>query len=213
MNTSNLPENNNKINIKLFLLDPLSVIIKLAILSNKPVGTKLLIQNNVIYFQEPGIFQSLVRMIYNSNKTDLQYMFNPIQIACSCFLTKESIQKYPRIKDLFICAQNGLKKLIETYKNCSIISLCLNYYYVIITNHVEQKYNDFIFNKDSMSLFYTKEINDRLNEQWSQEKIKIILDLISFLNNDTMANNNIKSLETIMENNDINSQKIFSNII
>jgi len=213
MNTSNLPENNNKINIKLFLLDPLSVIIKLAILSNKPVGTKILIQNNVIYFQEPGIFQSLVRMIYSSNKTDLQYMYNPIQIACSHFLTKESIQKYPRIKDLFICAQNGLKKLIETYKNCSIISLCLNYYYVIITNHVEQKYNDFIFNKDSMSLFYTKEINDKLNEQWSQDKIKIVLDLISFLNNDTMATNNIKSLETIMENNDINSQKIFSNII
>jgi hypothetical protein len=118
-------------------------------------------------------------MIYNSNKTDLQYMFNPIQIACCTFLTKESIQKFPRIKDLFICAQNGLKKLIETYKNCSIISLCLNYYYVIITNHVEQKYNDFIFNKDSMSLFYTKEINDKLNEQWSQDKIKIILDRLA----------------------------------
>ena len=44
-----LPDNNNNLNIKLFLLDPLSVIIKLAILSNKPVGTKLLIQNNVIY--------------------------------------------------------------------------------------------------------------------------------------------------------------------
>jgi hypothetical protein len=213
MNTSNLPENNNKINIKLFLLDPLSVIIKLAILSNKPVGTKLLIQNNVIYFQEPGIFQSFVRMIYNSNKTDLQYMYNPIQIACSFFLTKESIQKIPRIKDLFVCAQNGLKKLIDTYKNCSIISLCLNYYYVIITNHVEQKYNDFIFNRDSMSIFYTKEMIEKLNEQWIQEKIKIVLDLISFLNNDTMATNNIKSLENIMENNDINSQKILSNII
>ena len=35
--TNNLPENNNNINIKLFLLDPLSVIIKLAILSNKQI--------------------------------------------------------------------------------------------------------------------------------------------------------------------------------
>ena len=48
-----LPENNNNINIKLFILDPLSVIIKLAIISNKPVGTKILIQNNIIFFQEP----------------------------------------------------------------------------------------------------------------------------------------------------------------
>jgi hypothetical protein len=208
--SSNLPENNTKINIKLFLLDPLSVIIKLAILGNKPVGTKILIQNNVIYFQEPGIFQSITRMFYNSNKTDLQYMFNPIQIACSTFLSKESVQKTPRLKSLFVYAQNGLKNLIETYKNCSIISLCLNYYYAIITNYVEQKYNDSIFYKDGMTSFYTKEIIDALNEQWTQDKIKVILDLISFLTHDNMAANNVKSLETIMDNNDLNSQKIFS---
>jgi len=210
MNSSNLPENNTKINIKLFLLDPLSVIIKLAILGNKPIGTKILIQNNVIYFQEPGIFQSITRMFYNSNKTDLQYMYNPIQIACATFLSKESVQKTPRLKNLFICAQNGLKNLIETYKNCSIISLCLNYYYAIITNHVEQKYNDTIFYKDGMTTYYTKELIDNLNEQWTQEKIKVILDLIAFLTNDNMASNNVKSLETIMDNNDLNSQKLFS---
>jgi len=210
MNSSNLPENNTKINIKLFLLDPLSVIIKLAILGNKPIGTKILIQNNVIYFQEPGIFQSITRMFYNSNKTDLQYMYNPIQIACATFLSKESVQKIPRLKNLFICAQNGLKNLIETYKNCSIISLCLNYYYAIITNYVEQKYNDSIFYKDGMTTYYTKELIDNLNEQWTQEKIKVILDLIAFLTNDNMASNNVKSLETIMDNNDLNSQKLFS---
>jgi len=212
MNTSNLPENNTKVNIKLFLLDPLSVIIKLAILSNKPVGTKLLIQNNVVYFQEPGWFQSATRYFYNTNKTDLQYMYNPIQIACATFLSKESIQKTPRMKTLFVCAQNGLKILIETYKSCSILTLCLNYYYAIITNYVEQKFNESIFYKDSMTSLYTKEIIDQLNEQWSQEKIKVILDLISFLTNDTMAANNVKSLETIMENNDVNSIKILSNI-
>jgi hypothetical protein len=211
--TNNLPENNTKTNIKNLLLDPLSVVIKLAILSNKPVGTKLLIQNNIIYFQEPGIFQSITRAFYNSNKTDLQYMYNPIQIACTTFLTKEGIQKHPRIKQLFIFAQNGLKRLIETYKNCSIINHCLHYYYAIITNHVEQKYNDSIFNKDGMTIYYTKELVEQLNDQWSQEKIKVVLDLISFLTNDSMALNNVKSLETIMENNDIISQKIFSNMI
>lgn len=209
--SSSLPENNTKINIKNFLLDPLSVIIKLAIIGNKPVGTKILIQNNIIYLQEPGYFQSISRIFYNTNKTDLQYMYNPIQIACSTFLSKENIQKTPRIKSLFICAQNGLKKLTETYKNCSIITLCLNYYYAIITNHVEQKYNDSIFYKDSLTSLYTKELIESLNEQWNQEKIKVILDLITFLTNDSMASNNVKTLETIMENNDPNSQKIISN--
>jgi DNA polymerase III delta prime subunit len=216
MNTINLPENNTKINIKLFILDPLSIIIKLAILSNKPVGTKILIQNNVLYLQEPGVFQAVCRMFFNSNKTDLQYIYNPIQIACQTFLTSEFIKKNPRIKNLFICAQNGLKKIIETYKNCSIISLCLNYYYAIITNYVEQveqKYNDHIFYKDSMTSLYTKEVINKLNEQWTDEKIKIILDLITFLTKDNMASNNVKSLETIMENNDENTKTILNNLI
>ena len=210
MNSTNLPENNQNINIKLFLLDPLSVIIKLAIIGNKPVGTKLLIQNNVMYLQEPGPFQAFCRLINKSNKTDLQYMYNPIQIACTTFLTKENIQKTPRLTNLFICAQNGIKKLIETYKNCSIITLCLHYYYAIITNHVEQKFNDSIFYKDSFTSLYTKELINTLNEQWSQEKIKVILDLISFLTNDSMATENVKSIDTIMINIDRNTQHLLS---
>jgi len=212
MNTvTTLPENNTKINIKLFILDPLSTIIKLAILSNKPIGTKLLIQNNVIYFQEPGMFQAISRMFFNSNKTDLQYIYNPIQIACQTFLTKEFVQKTPRIPQIFQCAQNGLKKLIETYKNCSIITLCLNYYYAIITNHLEQR-NDKLFCKDGMTILYTKEMISNLNKQWNDENIRVILDIISFLTQDNMAMNNVKSLENIMENIDKNTQTILNNI-
>jgi len=207
-----LPENNTTINIKLFLLDPLTIIIKLAILGNKPIGTKILIQNNVMYLQEPGPFQALCRMIFKSNKTDLQYMYNPIQIACSTFLSKENIKKIPRLKDLFVCAQNGIKKLIETYKNCSIISLCLNYYYIIISNYVEDKYNDTIFLKDGLTSLYTVELITKLNSEWTDEKIKVILDLISFLIKDTMATENVKSLENIINNIDKNTQSILSSI-
>jgi hypothetical protein len=207
MNVSTtLPENNKSINIRDFILDPLSVIIKLAILSNKPVGTKILIRNNVIYFQEPGIFQAVCRIFFNSNKTDLQYIYNPIQIACQTFLTTEFVQKNPRIKNLFLCSQNGIKRIIETYKNCSIINLCLNYYYAIIAHHLDNQINDNLFYKDSMSCLYTKEIIDKLNEQWTDEKIKITLDLITFLTRDLMAMNNVKSLENIMENIDKNIQ-------
>ena len=195
-----LPDNNNKINIKLFILDPLSVIIKLAILSNKPIGTKISIQNNIVYLQEPGPFQALCRLFFNSNKTDLQYMYNPIYLACKAFLTKESVQKTPRFKDLFICAQNGLKKLMETYSNCNIIVLSLNYYYTIISNHVEQIYNENIFQKDTMTSLYTKELVDELTNKWTNEKTQVVLDLIGFLNNDSKAANNVKSLENIMEN-------------
>ncbi len=207
-----LPDNNNKINIRLFILDPLSVIIKLAILSKKSVGSKILIMNNTMKIQEPGPFQSICRLYYNSNKTDLQFIYNPINIACLCFLSEERISQHPSIINLFVCAQEGLKKLIETYKNCSIVTLCLNYYYAIITNHLENKNHDFMFYKDNMTLLYTNEVIEKLNEQWSGEKIKIILELIKFLTNDNTATNNVKSLENIIDNIDYNTKSILEDI-
>ena len=205
-NIYSIPDDNTKINVKLFILDPLSVIVKLAILSNKPIGTKLLIYNNIIYFQEPGPFQSFCRILYKSNKTDLQYMYNPLNIACLTFLSKEFIKKTPRIKNLFICAQKGLKNLIETYKHCSILSLTLHYYHAILTNHIEEQYNENMFSKDTFTCYYTKEIVDSLQGQWSDDKIKVILDIISFLLKCNDNTNNVKSLETIMESIDTNTK-------
>jgi hypothetical protein len=200
-----IPDDANNINIKNYILDPLSVIVKLAILSNKPVGTKLLIQDNIIFFQDPGPFQSIVRTIYKSNKTDLQFMYNPMNVACLHFLSKTFIAKTPRIKKLFECAQNGIKKLMETYKACSIITIVLNYYYSLLTNHINETYNDTFFMKDSLTCFYTQQLIEGLNSQWTDEKIKIILDLIIFLGK-TDNSNNVKSLETIMEDIDRTSQ-------
>lgn len=211
-NTTSISDDNTPINIKLFILDPLSVIVKLAILSNKPVGTKLLIQNNVIYFQEPGPFQSISRMFYKTNKTDLQYIFNPLNIACLYFLSKTSVDKTPRIKQLFICAQNGLKKLIETYKSCSIITLTLNYYYALLNNHIHQIYNENMFVKDNLTCYYTQEICEKLNKQWVDEKIKVILDIITFLNKCGDNPSNAKSLETIMDSIDNNTKDIINEI-
>ena len=211
MNITTLPENNIRINPKLFLLDPLSVIIKLAILGNKSIGTKIVIQNNIIYFQEPGMFQAICRYVLNTNKTDLQYMYNPIQIACETFLSKDIVKKTPRIKNLFICAQTGIKKLIETYENCSIINLCLHYYYAIISNYIDENNTNNLFYSDHMTSLYTKEVIEKLNNQWSDEKIKVILDLITFLTKDTMAANNVKSIENIMEYIDSITQSLLKN--
>lgn len=213
MNTANfISDDNTTINIKSYILDPLTVIIKLAILSNKPIGTKLLIQNNVIYLQEPGPFQSITRMFYKTNKTDLQYIFNPLNIACLNFLSKTFTEKTPRIKKLFLCAQNGLKKLIETYKNCSIITLTLNYYYALLTNHIQQVYNENMFVKDGFTSYYTQTIVEGLNKQWNDAKIKVVLDLITFLLENDGATTNVKSLETIMNGIDDNSRLIISEI-
>jgi len=205
MNDS-IPDNPQNINIKMYVLDPLTVIIKLAILGNKPVGTKIIIQSNVMYFQEPGPFQSLCRYVYNTNKTDLQYLYNPIELAAAHFLSKEYVDKTPRVRTLFVAAQRGLDRLMDTYRNSPIIRLCLHYYSVIIANHLSQTYNDGIFRKDGMSLLYVRETVDALNAGWTPGKIKIILDLVTFLTNDATAETNVKSLENIIDTIDKENQ-------
>lgn len=195
----------DKFNIKTLMLDPLSVIIKLAILSKKSIGTKLLIQNNCLYFQEPGFFQPITRIYYHSNKIDIQYLFNPIFHGCVLFL-KENNEEF---KLLFEFALKGIKNLMETYENCSIIGLCLSYYYCIIDNYLKDNEKVCLFYKDYMSSLYTNDILLNLKEVWSEDKKKIILELIQFLSKDQNAESNIKSLETIMENNDEDFKKIF----
>lgn len=210
INSATSISDDSNTNLHLFVLDPLSVIIKLTIISNKPVGTKLRIDNNVIYLQEPGPFQALCRYVFKSNKTDIQYLYNPIEIACNNYLTKTVVQQNPKIRDLFKCAQNGILKLIETYKSCSVMRICLNYYLSLISNHLDEKHNDTLFRKDGMSPFYTPEILEKLTKIWTQEKIKIVLNLTTFLSSDNFAETNVKSLETIIDGIDKQVNQILS---
>ena len=215
--TNSIPDDDN-INLHLYILEPLSVIIKLAIISNKPIGTKLRMYNNIIYFQEPGPFQALCRYFLKSNKTDIQYLYNPIEIACKNYLLKTSIDTdtdtdteteeietkietklNQKFTNLFKCAQNGLLKLIETYKNCSVMRICLNYYVSLISNYLEEKNNETLFRKDDMTKFYTTDVIQNLSQIWTSNKISIVLNLTSFLSNDLFAEMNVKSLETIID--------------
>jgi hypothetical protein len=197
---SNYLPDNKPIDYNLFVLDPLSTIIKLAILSNKAIGTKIYIDRNIILFQDPGFFQAISRYILKTNKTDLQYLYNPIELACKQYLTKTSIQQNPKLKDLFKCAQKGLSNLSETYKSCSMIRISLNYYSALISNYLDENNNETLFKKDNMSILYTSQLLEKMAKIWTQEKIKIILNLTTFLTNDEHAQSDVKSLETLMNN-------------
>jgi hypothetical protein len=190
-------------NLKNYLLDPLSVIIKLAIISKKQIGVKISISNNILYIQEVGIFQSIVRYYFNSSKNDLNFLYNPINIACKFFLNKQL--EYP-IENLFKCALNGLQKIKDTYKKYPLIIICINYYCDLITDALNKK-NENLF-KDEISEYYTDELIKKLNDYWTPDKIKLVLEMSNYIYiNDTTVNS-IKCLEVFMNEVDLNTQKI-----
>lgn len=200
---TDIPDNPKNINYRLYILDPLSVIVKLAILRNKPVGTKLRITDNVFYIQEPGPFQALCRLYFNSGKTDLQYLYNPIQLACSAFLNTRFCDRTPGIRKLFQCAIAGLERLKETYKACPVIVLCLNYYINLIENYLDEYMNEKLFKKDAMTAVYDTATITALNSIWTGDRIKVVMDIIDFLCTDNLAANNVQSLEIFINNIDL----------
>jgi hypothetical protein len=159
------------------ILDPLSVIIKLAILSKKSVGTKICIQNNVLYIQDVGIFQPLVRYYFNNSRDDLQYLYNPIEIACKHFLHNTIFRD--SIKKIFIDAKDGITKLIQMYESCAIVH-SLYMYYNIIENYLGEVVNPKLFIADTLTPYYTDSLIEQLNANWTHEKIGIIMDLIKY---------------------------------
>ena len=207
--SSQLPDDNQSINQKNFLLDPLSVIIKLAILACKPVGTKVCIQNNTMSFQDPGIFQGLCRTIYSLNKTDLHFMYNPIQLACQHFLSASAVKTRPRMRNLFAYAQKGLERLMDTYRNNSTIRHSLNYYHAIIANYVDAKYNPTLFRKDAMTVLYGDELVAILNGQWTDKWVKAVLDMNGFLSDESISPENIRVLESLMMTIDEQTKSLF----
>ena len=203
MSGADIPDNAKNTNYRLYILDPLSVIVKLAILRNKPVGTKFRISDNVFYIQEPGPFQALCRLYFSSGKADLQYLYNPIQIACATFLNTRFCDKTPQIRKLFQCAISGLDRLKETYKACPVIVLCLNLYVNIIENYLEEYMNEKLFKKDAMTAVYDVATISTLTGIWTVDRIKVVMDIIEFLCTDNLAANNVQSLEIFINNIDL----------
>lgn len=182
-----------------YLLDPLTVIIKLAILGYKPVGTKLSIQNNILYLQEPGPFQALCRYFGHANKSDLQYLYNPIYYACQHYLLPSSPKYNVRMASLFRLAQTGLHRLGDTYSHCTVMQLCLNYYYAIISHALENvALATGIFYSDTMSHLYTGSFMETTMGQWDENRINVVLNIVDFLVREICVDSNVKSLELIV---------------
>lgn len=180
--------------IKLYILEPLSVIIKLAIYGKKKYGCKIAIHNNIIYFHESTIIQPFIRYIFKDNKVDLQYLYNPIFIACKHYISCNNTN----IEKLFINAQKGLVKLSEIYKNYTIITHALFMYINLITFFLDNKYNDNLFIKDNMSFLYDDDLISKFNNIWSDERLKMVLDMLDFIDRDKLSEKSIKCLEEFM---------------
>ena len=101
------------------ILEPLQVMIQLAILGFCPRGTKISISENILTLQRPTWTQGMWRWYSRDSKEDLYYLFHAIRRYYLWYKnTDEEIYDY-----ILKQAKKGIKKLIETYENTEKTSL------------------------------------------------------------------------------------------
>ena len=195
-----------------YLVDPLSVIIKLSLLGKKEINTKISIINNAMQIHEVGLFQGITRFYYNSNKFDMYYLHTPIKLACVHFLLNKPTEDMDSLKKLFRNAIYGLEKLIITYKSHAIIGLCLNSYIDIIQNSILGTYNPTLYKEDDYSMYYTPEKMNKMLSIWSVDKLHIVLNMNEYIYTENKSIESIKSLETFMHGVDADIQRLIDGV-
>jgi len=97
------------------ILDPMSCIITLSLLSFYEDNCKLTIRNNFVDIQRPFIYQGLLRWYANDKRNDICLLCHPIEKALEWY----DIEEY-HLKDILNESLNGLKKLKKCYTEYSM---------------------------------------------------------------------------------------------
>lgn len=102
------------------ILEPLQAMIQLALLSICPIGTKLRIQENILYLQTPNITQSLSRWYNSDKKDDLYFLYSVVKRYIKWY-NPAANKKSPLSADLYQLitkmAKEGFDNLFKTYSS------------------------------------------------------------------------------------------------
>ena len=97
------------------IVEPLQACYYICLLSYLPKGTKISIQDNFLYIQQPSLVQGTIRWYNNDNVNDLQYLVVIIKRFMEFYKNRNN-KLFELMKNKMIL---GLDKLIETYQEKS----------------------------------------------------------------------------------------------
>lgn len=181
------------------ILDPLTTVIRLSILSFKQIGTKISINLNKIEYQEPNILQGTFRWSNGDKRSDLHNLCNPLKIC----RTKYNPDNDERILNIYNKAITGLKKLQSLYdENSDSTSHALSHYINIL--------NGFEFKIDKEQL----EIYNKFSKVWTDNDIDIINDILIEIENKCSKNEDfscyLNSIDAILNGKDNEIKKVLN---
>jgi len=156
------------------ILEPLQVMIQLALLSYTPVGTKVSVSGNLLKIQPPTLLQGVWRWYNADNKDDLYYLFHAIRRYYMWYKTCEDNKIYEYILK---CALSGLDKLIVTYSQTDKITIThtLSLYRNVLSLDTEE-----LFSSDKSVNIDT--VFSKIKEIYPKRLLIIVYNLLVLMN-------------------------------
>ena len=174
---------------KTMILDPLTTMFRLSMLSFKPLGTKLSVYKNTMNYVEPGAFQGVYRWTFGEGRDDLHNIYRPIQKFLNWYSREDET-----ISKLIDFSIQGLQKLSESYTQDSIIHHSIKLYILMLEN-----------NKPMEDEREEKEVNNQIYDSFKglYEKNEItllvgMLELAKQEQDQEKVNSFLKSIDTLL---------------
>jgi len=164
------------------VLEPMQVMIQLALLSYSEIGSKISVCNNILTIQKPSYVQGMVRWWNGDNKDDLYYLFHAIRRYYKWYKSQNN-DIYNFILEAAI---RGIDKLITTYQKTDKKSIhhTLSLYKNVLDLEREQ-----IFKDESDQTLTMDNVFKGITEIYDTKLLYVIYNILCLLEEETVASN------------------------
>jgi hypothetical protein len=176
-NLNNLFKKNDSVkNSNLQLLEPLTCIIRLAMLNFQAIGTKIAIYNNRLSSQLPNLMQGATRWVYGNKRNELHNLYKPILMSLKYYDRKNESD----ISTIFDYAVGGLAKLTQTYSEHENDIVChsIKLYKEILSETKKNKHTRANVEQQLKDDDVTLPLYELFNQLWNDRLISIISSLL-----------------------------------
>jgi|UniRef100_A0A6C0IPM8 hypothetical protein len=174
------------------IVEPLHVMVHLALLNYCPIGTKISISDNTLHLQKPSYVQGVLRWWSNDSKDDLYYLFHAIRRYYLWYKNTKDL-KYNYILENSI---KGIGKLIITYQSCK--NTAITHSLSLYKNILEMEQPD-LFRETSENVITMDNVFKGVTDLYSKHQIFVIFNTLKILETETNAeyiNQYLTSLES-----------------
>jgi len=188
------------------ILEPLQAMIQLTLLGICPIGTKLRIQENILYVQPHSLMQPFSRWYNTDKKDDLYFLYSVIKRYIRWY-NPTSNKKSPLSVELYqlitAMAIDGLNQLFKTYSSSdanTVIHVIQMYKNLLEYNNDKILLDEYIVDTEKNKV-NIDEVFERIISIYDPNILQVVyhtLLLIKQENKDVIQSHNIDGLNSIL---------------